>query len=47
MTEGFRRDLDIVGVGYRGEVKGRELHFSLGYSHTVIYTVPEGHRGVD
>jgi len=40
--EGFSKTLDIVGVGYRGEVKGREIHFALGYSHPVVYALPEG-----
>jgi len=31
VTEGFRKDLDIVGVGYRAEVKGKQVHFALGY----------------
>jgi large subunit ribosomal protein L6 len=39
---GFKKELDIIGVGYRAEVKGREVHFSLGYSHPVIYPMPEG-----
>ncbi len=42
VTEGFRRELEIVGVGYRGEVKGREIHLALGYSHPVIYPIPDG-----
>ncbi len=42
VTEGFRRELEIVGVGYRGEVKGREVHLTLGYSHPVIYPIPDG-----
>ena len=42
VTAGFKKQLEIVGVGYRGEVKGKEAHFSLGYSHPVIYPVPEG-----
>lgn len=42
VTEGFRRELEIVGVGYRGEVKGREVHLALGYSHPVIYPIPDG-----
>ncbi len=33
VSEGFKRELDIVGVGYRAEVKGREVVFQLGYSH--------------
>jgi len=42
VTEGFTKKLEIVGVGYRAEVKGHEVHFALGYSHPVVYTVPEG-----
>ena len=42
VTDGFTKELELVGVGYRGEVKGKELHFRLGYSHDVVYPVPEG-----
>ncbi len=42
VTTGFTKNLEIVGVGYRGEVKGKEVHFALGYSHPVIYPIPEG-----
>jgi len=42
VTTGFSKNLEIVGVGYRGEVKGREVHFALGYSHPVIFPLPEG-----
>lgn len=42
VTEGFKKDLQIVGVGYRAEVVGREVHLALGYSHPVIYPIPEG-----
>lgn len=42
VTEGFTKELLIVGVGYRGEVKGKEAHFALGYSHPVIYPIPDG-----
>ena len=42
VTEGFKRELDIVGVGYRAEVKGREVVFALGYSHPVRFPIPEG-----
>src|SRR4051812_10432057 len=42
VTEGFRRDLDIVGVGYRAEVKGKQVHFALGYSHPVVFDIPAG-----
>ena len=42
MTEGFSRDLDIVGVGYRAAVEGSKVVFALGYSHPVEYAIPEG-----
>ena len=42
VTEGFRKDLDIVGVGYRAEVKGKQVHFALGYSHPVVFDIPQG-----
>jgi len=42
VTEGFRKDLDIVGVGYRAEVKGKQVHFALGYSHPVVFDIPSG-----
>ena len=42
VTEGFRKDLEIHGVGYRAELKGREIHLALGYSHPVVYPLPEG-----
>ncbi|HEY5611359.1 MAG TPA: 50S ribosomal protein L6 [Thermoanaerobaculia bacterium] len=42
VSEGFKRELDIIGVGYRGEVKGREVVFQLGYSHPVRFPIPEG-----
>ncbi len=42
VTEGFKRELDIVGVGYRAELKGRQIVFSLGYSHPVVFDVPPG-----
>ena len=40
VTDGFKRELDIVGVGYRAEVKGKQVIFALGYSHAVVYDVP-------
>src|SRR3990172_9329963 len=40
VTEGFRKDLDIVGVGYRAELKGRQVVFALGYSHPVVFDIP-------
>ena len=42
MTEGFSKDLDIVGVGYRAQVEGNKVVFALGYSHPVEYKIPEG-----
>ncbi|HET7218983.1 MAG TPA: 50S ribosomal protein L6 [Vicinamibacterales bacterium] len=42
VTEGFRKDLDIVGVGYRAELKGKQVVFALGYSHPVVFDVPAG-----
>ena len=42
VSEGFKKELDIVGVGYRAEVKGREVVFQLGYSHPVRFAIPEG-----
>lgn len=42
VTDGFRKDLDIVGVGYRAELKGKQVHFALGYSHPVVFDIPAG-----
>ena len=42
VTQGFRKDMDIVGVGYRAEVRGKSVTFSLGYSHAVEFPIPEG-----
>jgi large subunit ribosomal protein L6 len=42
VTEGFKRELDIVGVGYRAEVKGKQVVLALGYSHPVVFDVPTG-----
>ena len=42
VSEGFFKNLDLFGVGYRVEVKGRQLVLHVGYSHPVIYEVPEG-----
>ncbi len=42
VTEGFSKDLDIVGVGYRATVEAKKVVFSLGFSHPVEYQVPEG-----
>ena len=42
VTKGFVRELDIVGVGFKAEVKGKTVAFSLGYSHPVNFPIPEG-----
>jgi large subunit ribosomal protein L6 len=42
VANGFSRTLEIVGVGYKAEVRGREVHFALGYSHPVVYKLPAG-----
>ena len=42
VTLGFKKELDIVGVGYRAELKGKVVSFALGKSHPVEFPVPEG-----
>src|ERR1700735_2917958 len=42
VTLGFKKDLDIVGVGYRAEVKGKNVVLALGYSHPIEFPIPEG-----
>jgi large subunit ribosomal protein L6 len=42
VTVGFTRALDIAGVGYKAELKGKEIHLALGFSHPVVYPLPEG-----
>src|SRR3984885_2859096 len=42
VTQGFKKDLDIVGVGYRAEVKGKNVMLSLGFSKPVEFPIPEG-----
>src|SRR4029079_1791761 len=42
VSQGFSKSLDIVGVGYRAEVKGRQLQMALGYSHPVMFAIPPG-----
>lgn len=42
VTVGFQKDLEINGVGYRAEISGKQLTLSLGYSHPVVYSLPEG-----
>jgi large subunit ribosomal protein L6 len=42
VTQGFKKELDIVGVGYRAELKGKQINFALGYSHPVVFEIPAG-----
>jgi len=42
VTEGFKRDMDVVGVGYKADVQGKKIVFSLGYSHPIEFPLPEG-----
>jgi large subunit ribosomal protein L6 len=42
VVSGFSKDLQVVGVGFRAEAKGREVHFALGFSHPVVYALPPG-----
>lgn len=42
VTEGFQKELEIVGVGYRAQVQGKKLVMQLGFSHPVEYPIPEG-----
>jgi large subunit ribosomal protein L6 len=42
VTKGFTRELEIVGVGYKAEVKGKAVVFALGYSHPINFPIPDG-----
>ena len=42
VTAGFKKELQIVGVGYKAALQGSKLNLSLGYSHPIIYQIPEG-----
>jgi len=42
VSEGFHKNLEIVGVGYRAELKGSDIQLALGFSHTVLVKAPEG-----
>ena len=42
VTNGFKKELDIVGIGYRAELKGRQVTFALGYSHPIVFDIPTG-----
>ena len=41
VNEGFEKRLEIIGVGYRAELKGKNLYLSLGYSHQIVFVPPE------
>ncbi|MBW7888659.1 MAG: 50S ribosomal protein L6, partial [Bacteroidetes bacterium] len=41
VSEGFQRKLELVGVGYRAEMKGKALQLAVGYSHPVVFRAPE------
>lgn len=42
VSEGFTQEMDVVGVGYKADLKGRSIVFSLGYSHPIEFVLPEG-----
>ena len=42
VNEGFQKKLQLIGVGYRAQAQGNSLNLSLGFSHPVVYAVPEG-----
>ena len=42
VTEGFSTQMDVVGVGYKADVQGKKIVFSLGYSHPIEFSLPEG-----
>jgi len=42
VSQGFTQEMDVVGVGYKAELKGRSINFALGYSHPIEFVLPEG-----
>jgi large subunit ribosomal protein L6 len=42
VTEGFKKEMDIVGVGYKADVQGKKIVFALGYSHPIEFPLPDG-----
>ena len=42
VSEGYQRKLELVGVGYRAALQGKDLNLSLGFSHPVVFTAPDG-----
>ncbi len=47
VTEGFKQEMDLVGVGYKAEVQGNKIIFALGYSHPIEYPLPAWDRSKD
>lgn len=45
VSQGFQRELEIVGVGYRAEISGKTATFNLGYSHPIVFELPDGIEG--
>lgn len=41
-ASGFSQGLEIIGVGYKADVRANEIHFALGYSHPIVFRIPEG-----
>jgi len=42
VTEGYKKELEIIGVGFRAQVQGKKLNLQLGFSHPIDYAIPEG-----
>jgi large subunit ribosomal protein L6 len=42
VVKGYERNLEISGVGFKAEVKGKDIHFTLGFSHPVVFKLPDG-----
>jgi large subunit ribosomal protein L6 len=42
VVKGYEKNLEISGVGFKAEVKGKDVHFTLGFSHPVVFKLPEG-----
>ena len=42
VVKGYERNLEISGVGFKAEVKGKDVHFTLGFSHPVVFRLPDG-----
>jgi large subunit ribosomal protein L6 len=42
VTEGYKREIDLVGIGYKAEKKGKDVVFSVGFSHQVRFPEPDG-----